>query len=294
MRSAVKVGVALASIATLFEIAARVSGLGYPVLSQKDEFCAYRFRPNQRRIVLGKHISYNRWSQRSPDYDEAPAAGRMRVYLIGDSVVNGGVATDQADTVGAKLERELGNAEVLSASAGSWGMQNELGYIREFGLFHSNVAVLEIGANDLDQLPSTSDRVGVSPDYPDHRPAVALAYVFERMLLPRLGVYQGPSEIPASAGPAQVDANVRAANEMVALFRQNSASAIVVYVPTSDNGIAGAKERFLSQLRDCEVVDFQLGWNRRYYRDANHLNETGNDALANAISRAISQARRPM
>ncbi|MEM8643087.1 MAG: SGNH/GDSL hydrolase family protein [Cyanobacteria bacterium P01_G01_bin.54] len=195
----------------LLELALRgFTGLGNPVLLQVDTEIGYRFVPNQRKHRFGRHLHYNRYSQRSEPLAIPPPA--RRILMTGDSVLNGGNLIDQSETIAEQLEQWLnGNAanarlttEVLNASAGSWGIGNQWAYLQKFGSFESDLLILQIGTHDLIQPTSTGEKIGQDPSFPDRPPRLALQEVWSRYLWPQ-GLIQQPlrwRQQPASAQPS--------------------------------------------------------------------------------------------
>ena len=123
-----------------------VLGLGKPVLSQADSDTGYRFQPNQRIYRFSKNIEYTQYSQRSEPITIEKPQGKLRILMVGDSVLNGGNFIDQSQIISELFEKKLiasaHRAEVLNASAGSWGIGNQLGYLRKFGTFNSDAVIL--------------------------------------------------------------------------------------------------------------------------------------------------------
>ena len=71
-------------------------GLGDPPISISDEEIDYIFAPNQDCSRFGNTVIYNNLSMRCAfDLDIADKASR--VFVVGDSVINGGVLTDQSN-----------------------------------------------------------------------------------------------------------------------------------------------------------------------------------------------------
>lgn len=149
-------GCAIASLSAI-EIGLRLLGFGNPALLQADANAGYIFAPNQLVYRFGNRLEYNQFSQRSEQIDSAKPEGTLRILMIGDSVLNGNNTTDQKETIPELFEaRLLGikkQVEVLNASAGSWGIGNQLGYIRKFGTFESD-AVMK--ANWYSRFATTS------------------------------------------------------------------------------------------------------------------------------------------
>ena len=143
------------------EIVARtVLGLGDPPLLIHDPEIEYYFKPGVYHR-LGNTVSYNRFSQRSDDFDPAATPpDELRVVVIGDSVVNGGVLTDHADLATTRLQQQLAATldqpvRVLNLSAGSWGPINQLAYVDRFGLFEPDVILYVVNHEDAYDVPET-------------------------------------------------------------------------------------------------------------------------------------------
>ena len=117
--------------------------------------------PKLDLLVVGEHgearFITNRFGFRNEaDFDYAPSARAFRVLLIGDSFV-AGYRTDQDETMGRVLERELArtdgyqDSEVLIAGAGHPGAYYE--YLRDHASkFHPNLILVGITlGNDISQ-----------------------------------------------------------------------------------------------------------------------------------------------
>ncbi len=165
-------------------------GQGLPVLSQADSDTGYRFQPNQKIYRFGKNIEYNQYSQRSKPITIEKPRGKLRILMVGDSVLNGGNFIDQSQIVSELFEKKLTAsahpAEVLNASARSWGIGNQLGYLHKFGTFNSDAVILQIGTHDLLQPTSTGEKIGFSSNFPNHPPLLAIEELFTRYGLPKL------------------------------------------------------------------------------------------------------------
>lgn len=80
------------------EIGARVVlGLGDPPLYSLDPEVEYLLKPSQDRRPLGNRFFVNSRSMRAEEFPDSKASvDELRVLVIGDSIVNGGVKIDQA------------------------------------------------------------------------------------------------------------------------------------------------------------------------------------------------------
>lgn len=185
------------------ELVARLwLGLGDPPLSIPDTEIDYIFAPNQDCNRFGNRIVYNNVSMRSEhDIDAAPKSGQRRVLLVGDSVVNGGVLTDQADLASSLLDAELrlkGLGDAWNVSAGSWGPMNYAAYFRKYGTFGTTDLVLEVNCHDLwedDPRQSAGCSVGKDVSSPDRKPLLACWEGFTRYLVPRVRRWFGVARI---------------------------------------------------------------------------------------------------
>lgn len=300
----------IAAIAILIaiELILRLAfGLGHPALSQADRYTGYRFQPNQKLIRFGRRIEYNQYSQRSKPITQKKPQGVLRILMTGDSILNGGNPTDQKETITELFEAKLvaaGHpAEILNASAGSWGIGNQLGYLQEFGIFNADAVILEIGAHDLTQPTSTSDPVGRSPYFPTHPPLLAIEDAWTRYLSPKLALRLGinissDAPPPTSTEPEQqFKQNMESFTAIVNLIRAKSAQVFVLFVPNRydllpTRQIAPYKSEFFQLLKTLKIpaIDLQTAWSKvplatveTYYRDFLHINVLGNYAIANLL-----------
>jgi hypothetical protein len=163
-------------------------GFGNPPLYVADDTIGYRLAPNQQVRRFGNRIAINRYSMRGPEITPEPAANTLRVFLLGDSIANGGWWTDQDATLSARLETTLAQlpetqgqtVEVLNASANSWSPRNEVAYLEKYGTFGSWGVVLLINTDDLFGTAPTGIPVGRDRNYPAQKPLLALQEVLAR------------------------------------------------------------------------------------------------------------------
>jgi len=283
-------------------------GLGNPPLLQADPEVGYRFQPNQRLYRFGRRIEYNQYSQRSAPIQAHKPPQTFRILMIGDSVLNGGIPTDQSETITSLLQTTLQNQlappnqqiEVLNASAGSWGIGNHWGYIRQFGLFQSDLVILELANHDLFQPTSTADRVGRDPNYPDHRPILAMQELFQRYLLPR-------SEIPPAIDAAkEFEHNQKTLHALLKYIQARNIPVMILYVPELHQLLdQQANLGFYPDLltiaaqHQVKVIDFYTVWGKlpsdvlqTYYRDNIHLTVPGNQAVADRLHQHLCASKK--
>ncbi|MDJ1172925.1 SGNH/GDSL hydrolase family protein [Roseofilum capinflatum] len=281
-------------------------GLGKPALVQADSDTGYRFQPNQDLWRFGRTIIYNQYSQRSDPITPEKTPGTLRILMVGDSVLNGGNPIDQPDTISEKLKVQLENSgyplEILNASSGSWGLGNQWGYLQKFGLFDSDLVILQIGVHDLVQPTSTSDAVG-SIYFPDRPPLLAISEAWSRYAWPRIQGYfplNAPSsEIPQSQlqPEEQFTENMDTLQAMIRFIRAQDIPILVVFTPNRFDLIPNPQippyypEFFtLLESEKIPVVDVYQAWSTlspsvidSFFRDSVHLNEQGNQAVVTLI-----------
>lgn len=299
----------LASVAALAATEATLRlafGLGNPVLSQADIETGYRFQPNQKIYRFGKNIEYNQYSQRSEPITPEKLQGKVRILMTGDSVLNGGNPTDQSNIITELFENKLLSsayaAEILNASAGSWGIGNQQGYLRKFGTFNSNAVILQIGTHDLLQPTSTSERVGKSPNYPNQPPLLALQEAVSRYALPKVTsifkLKSSPAEIPElKQTNEQFQQNMESLKAIIHQIHNQNIPVFVLFTPNRKDLLPTPqtpkyKTQFIQLLNSLQVpvIDTHAAWAKlptatvkTYFRDSVHLSIVGNQAAANLL-----------
>ena len=290
------------------ELALRVLlGLGDPELFQKDDEIGYLVRADQNVKRFGNTIRINRYHQRSDDCGQLPAEGATRILVLGDSISHGGSSFSQEETYPELLKGELAKrlkrkVEVLNASAGSWGIGNELAYLKKFRTFGSHLVVLQTSSHDLIQAKSSSDAVGRNPSTPDSRPLCAITELFGRYLWPRTfgQSYRAPQ--PTQDKQARFEQNMVDLRELVSLARAGGADILVLHVPDMREIIKGQDfkkydtwhKAFLAVCRDekVPVLDLVTAWRSRgdgpmLYADTMHPNADGNRVIVDALATKI-------
>lgn len=187
----------------LTEGALRVLGLGHPVLLVAHPTIEYLPKPNQKLERFFHRIEYNEFSMRGPSLPRVKTdPNELRVLVIGDSVVNCGATLDQADIATSLLEVSLPGrlgrpVRVMNISAGSWGPQNELAFLDEYGLFAADLAVVVVSTHDLDDVPifSPLPRIDTVP------PSLAVVEAVERYVVPWWSSQGSADAMPKPALP---------------------------------------------------------------------------------------------
>jgi hypothetical protein len=277
----------------------QVLGLGDPPLIVRDPAMDYRFAPGRSYLRFGNAITFNEYSMRA----DAVAARKtdpdeLRVLVIGDSVVYGGALTDDRKLATRiaqdRLRDELGRPVwVGNVAAVSWGPGNQLAYLRAFGSFDADIAILVLGSHDLEDVTGFATDLG--PDFPESSPVLALEEALVRYLpryLPWIApqVAEAPSE-PAQARRAQ---GARELRELLAELAARVPHVVVLHHEERDEAARTADDRASALRGVVEGAGVPFLALRPYleggaaegspYRDHIHLNDLGQERYARAFA----------
>lgn len=284
-------------------------GLGTPPLMTADAELEYRYLPNQDVMRFGNRILIDSFGMRSagPAAGTEAAADAFRVLVLGDSVINGGSLTDHeelATTLLQKsLERRLGRSVwVGNASAGSWGPENLLAFVKRYGTFDAEVAVVEIAAHDIVDVRRFPP---LGENRPTQTPFSALWEGATRYLpryLPLPSATTQPAK-PREASkerwdPADRHKSETATFELLRLLKKSVPNVFMLYQPElheSGNHLnLEAKSAFerIAAESGCTFVDLtsidSAVPESALYRDRIHPSAKGQSRIENAIEAFIT------
>ena len=299
----------------ILELLLRLAGFGDPLLLQKDAEIGYLYQPNQHMERLGHMVAINAYHQRSGLVALHPAPGTIRILFLGDSVTFGTTLLDQTQTISElvkiRFERNTTNhVEVLNASAGSWGIGNQLAYLQRFGTMGARLVIVQIGSHDLLQRKSLSDGVGVDPAMPDKRPPSALSEVWQRYVQPRLTGPSSPRDSAIVDGPEaelQFTTNMDSLAEIIRFVRGCGATPVLLHTPNrnevlehrshADGRYESWRRRFvaLAEQERVPLLNLYELWQSdamapKYFRDHVHLTATGTCAVANTLCEFLHES----
>jgi GDSL-like Lipase/Acylhydrolase family len=315
--------VALALLTLLIELALRYFyGFGRPLIYQGDPEIGYLLAPNQSTRRFGNRIEINQYAMRSEAITPTRPAHTRRVFILGDSVANGGWWTDQTNTISEVLKAKLIAAlpttspttntptsftqvEVLNASANSWGPRNELAYLQRFGLFETHYLILIINTDDLFSTTPSSLVVGVDRNYPDRAPGSAITEVVQRYVLPAPKPSAALQAVQAEGGD-RIAKNFHAIQQIQELTQRSGAKLLLVMTPLLREVVApGPKDYELvarsrlqefTQQQHLDYIDclplFQAATTPpSLYHDHIHLSAAGNQLVSDRIGAWVEQGR---
>ena len=298
----------------LLEVGLRLFwGFGNPPIYIADDKIGYLLAPNQKTKRFGNRISINEYSMRSAAITKECPPSTLRVFLLGDSIVNGGWWTDQDQTLSGLIATQLKTItakesdekipfkkiEVINASANSWGPRNELAYLQRFGTFNSQALVLVINTDDLFGTAPTSVPVGRDRFYPSQKPPLAIVEA-----IARLSRYQPPAEmagVNAEKGD-RVGFNLEAIGKIQEIIKKTDTQFLLVMTPllreVSDPGPRDyeikARDRLIKFTKERQIsyIDFlpifkETETPETLYRDHIHLSPEGNKKVTEVISQRL-------
>ncbi|WP_107669680.1 SGNH/GDSL hydrolase family protein [Cyanothece sp. BG0011] len=279
-------------------------GLGKRPIYIADEEIGYLLAPNQKVRRLGKLTIINQYSMRTEDIKKSPDNDTMRLFFIGDSIVNGAWWTDQSETISAlvkeEIEKKLSQTiEVLNTSANSWGPRNELAYLKRFGTFESHVIFLVINTDDLFATKPTALRVGKDINYPDQQPTFAIEEILEKLFY-RDPKIPGMDKIVKEKGD-RVGFNLEAIEKMKAIAIENKSQFMMGLTPLKREmnpeprdyeKVARKRLQDWVEVNNVPYIDFLPIFAEQknlddLYRDHIHLSPLGNQLVSQKISELI-------
>lgn len=262
-------------------------------LSIESEKYEYVFAPNQDRHRFGKHVRYNSFSQRS----EEPKKEKKKVLGCGDSVINGGAQTDQQDLATTLFEERTG-VQMLNISAGSWGPDNCAVYIEEKGTFDAEGIILVVSSHDAHDNINFEPVVGLSVSLPKEQYSLAIVELVDRYLWPRVKKMfkgKGSEKVNVNDPDAAVNAGIQkdgkkfnpGFEQLKTIAARNGMKFAIYLHPEKSEVQAGtynAQGEEIIAWAKANDVALYLGLNEgetlEGFRDAIHLNETGQKRLA--------------
>lgn len=159
----------------------------------------YMAMPNQDGYRFGNHYHYNSYSQRS----EEPDSTKTIVLGLGDSVLFGGVLSDQDSLATSLFSKETG-MQMLNIATGSWGPDNCAAYLKEKGMFGAKAMFLLVSSHDAHDNMDFKKVVGAHASYPNKQNLLAWGELIDRYIWPRFCGLIGVGRKPSSDPDAQV------------------------------------------------------------------------------------------
>lgn len=301
-----RIVLAFIALTLLGEFCARyLLGLGTPPLTVSHVTIEYMLKPNQDVYRFGNHFMVNQYGMRSEQFQLQKRVGEFRVLVFGDSVVNGGVLTDQDDLATSLLKRDLFNQDsekkvvIGNVAAGSWGPGNWLAYAREYGFFDADVVVLLLSSHDYTDNPTFEP---LNPNtHPMSPPISALLeginkYIPKYFSIGRNENLIGSDRFAINTGELAVNKGLTELSEFLSLAQKNVPDLVVLQhlerVEIAERTVHPGHiliQAICSQL-GIRSISLESFFRRSIengvdpYRDNIHLNKLGQRLIADVIS----------
>lgn len=264
------------------------------VLMQSDPDFEYIAQPDQNRYRFKKHIVYNEYSQRNNPVDSSA----FIVLGLGDSVLNGGVLTDQDSIATSRLSNDLSvfigkDVQVLNISAGSWGPDNCEAYLKRYGVFNGKVAFLVCSSHDAHDNINHQPVIDILPGFSSRQYLSAWIELFDRYLIPRyLLPYLGHPDPDKSMSEISKDGKVfnTGFEALASRFRHAGIPFFIWLHPEKTEVERGAYNSQGKEILEfCErdtvpVIEGLKYMSFEDYRDNIHLNEQGQQKLTEHLN----------
>jgi GDSL-like Lipase/Acylhydrolase family len=293
----------LVGIFALLEGGLRYVGFGNPLLYKADDEIGYLLTPNQQVRRMNNRISINQYSMRSDGLDGKLSENTLRIFLIGDSIANGGWWTDQSETISSLLQQQFNNSkfsqvEVLNASANSWGPRNQLAYLKRYGLFNSQVVILLLNTEDFFSGVPSSEAVGRDFNYPERKPMLAVIELLNRY------IPNSKNTVDSIKKPREKDVvsiNLEAIKEIQAICRDNNTQLLIALTPLLSEVEHSprefqqrAKNRLFELVKQESIpfIDFLPHFKKvqspsSIYRDRIHITPEGNKIVSQVLNEQL-------
>lgn len=271
------------------------------VLMQESKKYEYIAQPNQDRMRFRHHIVYNSLSMRSPEVKR----NSIKILGLGDSVINGGVLTDQDSLATTLLSVALSDAlqqevQVLNISAGSWGPDNCNAYLDEKGCFDAKVMLLVVSSHDAYDNMDFKPIVDVHVSFPSKQYVSAIVELFDRYLIPKVKDLFYKKTLDQQLADFEerhgIKKNGKCFNSGFAALKQKADSLhipMIIYLHAEQSEWKDKRYNFqgqeiikFAQQKNIPIIkDLEANINENWYRENDniHLSQYGQHRMAELI-----------
>lgn len=261
-------------------------GFAHAPLYEESDKWEYMVYPNQDGYRFGKHYHFNSFGQRS----EEPDSTKRIILGLGDSVLFGGVMTDQ-DSTATYIFNKITGMQMLNISAGSWGPDNCAAYLNEYGTFGAKAMFLLISSHDAYDNMDFQPVVGCHDSYPNKQYRSAWAELICRYVWPRtkklfVSKQQEDPDQKVLNNLGEIQKNGKSFNPGFNHLKQMSDSLQIPFIVCLHPEIGELESgeynkqgqeiiKWCSQNKIELVKELEEGITKGMYRDGIHMNEKG-------------------
>ena len=276
-------------------------GFGDTVLIREDADYEYIAKPNQNRFRFRNHIKYNAKSMRSAPLDSSA----IKILGFGDSVINGGVLTDQNELATTILSDTLSKVkgekiQFINISAGSWGPDNCYAYLNKNGNFGAKSIFLFVSSHDAFDSMNFEKIVDINKSFPSEQYSFAIYELIDRYLLPKvkkmfskssgnnenLGINKKEDTSPFNTG----------FTSFLTYSRKHNIN-LTIYLHADRKELKEGKYneqgkqiiQFANENNIDLIMDLENGLEKTDFRDAIHINSEGQKKMATTVFNHINQ-----
>jgi hypothetical protein len=265
------------------------------ILMKEDPNFEYIAQPNQNRFRFRHHVYYNAFSMRSPEIESQS----KKILGLGDSVINGGAHTDQDSIATALLSAQLSEdlnqeVQILNISAGSWGPDNAMAYIRKYGDFDAQMAFLVVSSHDAYDNMDFGKIVDIHVSFPSKQYPIAIYELIDRYALPRLFKKNKPDNQSDALGINKKGSTFNSGFQDLANYFRGKSIPFFIYlhpekIETQNQTYNNQGQEIIKFCKNQNIdlimaIDYL---NEHDYRDAIHPNESGQKKMATLIHEKI-------
>lgn len=286
-----KIFLIIFSCCVLGELIMRWCGFCDAPLYYNDPACGYSLVPNQQLTRFGNKYMTNEYGMRSDSLGD----NEFRILFVGDSVLNGGTQTDQSKLASQMLDEKYrqNDIRVLNISCGGWGVDNEAGFFRKFGVLEGKLIVLLVNSHDAVGTISPTPIAGNSKNFPETQYSLAWIELFDRYIIPKV---KGKIGIKDTIN----DTNTSIGNEhsegwkYFICLSQDYNIPLVIYLHAEESEMKNgkynnngqwilqyAKQHNVPVIQDLSVIK------ETDYRDGIHLKENGQHVIFDLLDPVI-------
>ncbi len=269
------------------------------VLVREDSEFEYIAQPNQKRFRFRNHAIYNSFSMRSEEVDTSS----IKILGFGDSIINGGVLTDQDSLATTILSDTLSKIygtkiQFLNISAGSWGPDNCYAYLKKYGDFGAKSIFLFFSSHDAYDNMNFEKIVDNHPSFKSKQYSIALYELVNRYLVNKIKSKLKKKRTQSDNLGINKKKDNTLFNTGFSSFLDYSKSknipvTIYLHADTKELKLESYNEqgqeiiKFANDNNIPIILDLENGLKLSDFRDYIHLNSNGQRKLANTITHYI-------
>ena len=256
-----------------------------------DNTIGYIPAPNQSGNFLNlRKWQFNEHSMGTGAFE--PDSQRFNVLLLGDSVVQGGNPLAQAERLGPRLE-SLTGWQVWSVSAGSWGLQNQMAYIRSHPEILNVVDAVAIVLNSGDFGGPSSWTSSLT--HPLKRPFPGLLHVARKYGFSLGSPPEVRAELQVMPRDWRADLHDFSVSYRKPVFvflfpRLDEFEDPEKMHRQLDSMVPELQKHSGGNVKTVRVAASPL-WEKSFYRDAVHPSSEGNAVLAKILMNSMCESR---